>query len=109
MGDRIMPAMLGVFVMLLGISNMKGHIGSIHWYHRKRVSEEDRPAFGRLVGLGTLIIGAALVLFSLLNLAAEWTQNDVFVVVGSGIMAAAAVAGLGMSLWAMIRYNKGIF
>ena len=58
MGDRIMPAMLGVFVMLMGISNMKGHIGSIHWYHRKRVSEEDRPAFGRLVGLGTLIIGA---------------------------------------------------
>ena len=85
MGDRIMPAMLGVFVMLLGISNMKGHIGSIHWYHRKRVSEEDRPAFGRLVGLGTLIIGAALVLFSLPSLAAEWTQNDVFVAVGSGI------------------------
>ena len=109
MESMIVPAMLGVFVMLLGVSNMKGKIGSIHWYHRKRVSEEDRPAFGRLVGLGTLIIGAALVLFSLLGAAAEQTGNDVFEAVGSGIMIVSVVVGLGLSFWAMIKYNKGIF
>ena len=47
----IVSALVGVVCIVLGISNMKGNISSLHSYHRSRVSEEDRIPFGRMVGL----------------------------------------------------------
>ena len=38
MGDVIGPVILGIIISILGISNMKGNISSLHWYHRQRVS-----------------------------------------------------------------------
>ena len=57
MGDVIGPVILGIIISILGISNMKGNISSLHWYHRQRVSPDDVMPFGKRVGLGTLIIG----------------------------------------------------
>lgn len=34
MGDVIGPVILGIIISILGISNMKGNISSLHWYHR---------------------------------------------------------------------------
>ena len=59
MGDVIGPVILGIIISILGISNMKGNISSLHWYHRQRVSPDDVMPFGKRVGLGTLIIGIA--------------------------------------------------
>ena len=41
--------MLGIAVLLivLGVLNMKGNVSSLHSYHRRRVSEEDRLPFGK--------------------------------------------------------------
>ena len=54
---------LGILISILGVINMTGNISSLHWYHRQRVTEENRKPFGKLVGLGTLIIGLAMIVF----------------------------------------------
>lgn len=58
-------SILGITISILGISNMKGNISSLHWYHRQRVSPDDVMPFGKRVGLGTLIIGIAIIVFGL--------------------------------------------
>lgn len=88
--------------------NMTGNISSLHWYHRQRVTEEDRKPFGKLVGLGTFIIGIAMVIFGILFLVFEQTQLDVFVIIGTVELIAGIVAGLIISFYAMKKYNGGI-
>ena len=102
-------ASLGLLVCVLGIVNMTGNISSLHWYHRHRVSEEDRKPFGRLVGLGTLIIGLAMIVFGVLFLIFEQTNLAFLVVIGTVELIAGIVAGMIVSFYAMIKYNKGIF
>ena len=99
----------GVFVSILGIINMTGNISSLHWYHRQRVTEENRKPFGKLVGLGTLIIGIAMIVFGILLFVYEQTHFDALVFIGSAELIAGIVAGTVISFYAMIKYNKGIF
>ena len=54
MAAFITIAGLGLLVSILGIINMTGNISSLHWYHRQRVTEENRKPFGKLVGLGNI-------------------------------------------------------
>ena len=46
----IVSALVGIVCIVLGVSNMKGNISSLHSYHRNRVSEEDRILFVRMDG-----------------------------------------------------------
>lgn len=105
----ITPIILGIFIAILGLFNMKGHISSVHWYHRTRITEENRLPFGRLIGLGTVIIGISLVILGCLIFVAEKTQTELFTMIGSAVAAIGIVIGLALSLYAMIKYNKGIF
>lgn len=109
MGAVIGPIILGIFISILGFSNMKGNISSIHWYHRKRITEENRLPFGRMIGLGTIICGVSIVIFGCLSLVAEKTQINIFTIIGAVIVVVGLVVGLALSLYAMIKYNKGIF
>lgn len=109
MAAVIGPVILGIFISMLGHSNMKGNISSVHWYHRKRVTEENRLPFGRIIGLGTIICGVSLVIFGCLTFVAEKTQIVLFTIIGSVIVVIGLVIGLALSLYAMIKYNKGIF
>ena len=88
--ENIFLALLGVLCIMLGVSNRKGNIASLHYYHRKRVSEEDRLPFGRLVGNGTIIIGAAIIAAAILTYIASALQQDVFSSIGEVI----AIIGL---------------
>ena len=99
----------GVLVSIVGVLNMKGNVSSLHWYHRRRVTEENRKPFGMLIGLGTVIIGASLVLLGAALFAFERTQRKVFLIVGISEMIFAITVGLTLSFYAMIKYNKGIF
>lgn len=101
--------LVGVICILLGISNMKGNISSLHSYHRSRVSEEDRIPFGRQVGLGTILIGCAIIVFSALVAVTDLTDNETFTLIGTAILLAGLAVGLIISLRAMIKYNHGIF
>ena len=109
MEEIIAPAILGIAICVMGIFNMFGYISTLKRHHRHRVTEENRKPFGRLVGLGTLIIGVGLILFSLLTFFAEQTENLIFTTVGMGLLIAAIIAGIVLNVYAMIKYNHGIF
>ena len=105
----LIPIFVGIACIILGISNMRGNISTIHEYHRKRVKEEDKPAFGKRVGLSTVIIGICVVIFGILSMVSLKTEIEMLTWIGSCIMAAGFVVGITISFAAMIKYNKGIF
>ena len=109
MTESIITTGLGILVSILGIINMTGNISSIHKYHRSRVTEENRKPFGKLVGMGTLLIGLALILFAVLQIVAERTQLDILVLIGTALLIACVVVGIAISFYAMKKYNGGIF
>ena len=100
---------LGILISVLGIINMTGNISSLHWYHRQRVTEENRKPFGKLVGLGTLIIGLSMIVFGILFLIFEQTQLQAFVVIGVIELIVSIIVGMIVSFYAMKKYNGGIF
>ena len=109
MPEFIITTLLGVVCIVLGVLNMKGNISTVHWYHRKRVSEENRIPFGKLVGLGTIIIGVALIIFAVFTLIATLTSNSLFTTIGGIELIVGIVVGIVISFYAMFKYNKGIF
>lgn len=107
--ESIVSALVGVVCIIIGISNRKGNISLLHSYHRKRVSEEDRLPFGKMVGLGMIIIGIALILMGGLSFMATILQESVYSFIGTVTLIVGLAVGLGISFYAMIKYNKGIF
>ena len=109
MTSNIVTLLVGIVCIILGISNMRGNISSLHSYHRNRVSEEDRIPFGKQVGLGTIIVGIGIIIFGILSSVALYIENDIFVLVGTAFLILGIIIGLVISFRAMIKYNKGIF
>ena len=109
MTEFITTLVVGILVSVLGIINMTGNISSLHRYHRHRVSEENKKPFGRLVGLGTLIVGVALMVFDGLMFVFEQTALQIILVIAPIILIAGVVVGLAISFYAMKKYNGGIF
>ena len=109
MSSYIFSFLVGILLIAIGISNMRGNISSIHSYHRQNVSEEDRIPFGKQVGLGMIIIGISIIIFSVLSAVGVYVENNVFAIAGTAILIVGIVAGLVLSFKAMIKYNKGIF
>ena len=109
MAGNIVTFLVGIVCIVLGISNMRGNISSLHSYHRSRVSEEDRIPFGKQVGLGIIIVGIGIIVFSVLSSVTLYTENDIFILVGTAILIIGIILGLVISFRAMIKYNKGIF
>ena len=109
MGEYIFTIILGVMICAMGIVNMTGNISTLHHYHRKRVSEQDKKPMGKLVGLGTLILGVALIIFSGLMLVFEKTQTAIYSTLGTATLIIGVIVGLVLNLYAIIKYNKGLF
>ena len=109
MASSILTFAIGVICIILGIMNTRGNISSLHSYHTKRVAKENVPAFGKLVGLGTIIIGVGVILFSILSVTEYYTKNEIFVTIGMVIMSIGFVVGIALSFYAMKKYNGGIF
>ncbi len=100
--EEIILLILGIFISVLGIINMTGNISTIHWYNRRKVTEEDAPKYGRTMGIGTLIIGMSLIVDFVLVLLD-------FLIVVPFVLIPALVVGLAFMLYAQFKYNKGIF
>ena len=109
MDSYIFMGVLAIILIVIGILNMKGNINSLHSYHRNRVSEADRVPFGRMVGLGTIIVGISLLLNAACAFALEKTGTSTFSIAGTVILVIGLVVGIGLNFYAMIKYNKGIF
>ena len=105
----IVPGIIGLMVIVMGVINMTGNISTLHWYHRSHVKEEDRLPFGRMVGLGTVIVGCALIINACLEYAALKTGNGSLDFYGGLVLIAGLIAGFVIIVIALFRYNKGIF
>lgn len=107
--ESIVSAIIGVVFIIIGIFNRKGNISMLHSYHTKRVREEDKLPFGKLVGLGMIIIGVSLILMAILAFLSTLLQEKVYFIIGISTLIAGFLAGLGISFYAMFKYNNGIF
>ena len=99
--EHITLLAVGVIICLIGITNMRGNIKTIHSYNRRKVKEEDIPKYGKAVGLGTLIIGLFMIAAFMVSL---FTDRDMT----GYVMIPGFVIGLGIILYGQFRYNKGI-
>lgn len=99
--DNLILLILGLFISVLGITNIKGNISTIHSYNRRKVKEEDIPKYGKVVGTGTLIMGVSFILG---YIALFWSETAMAVIILQGV-----VVGLGFMLYGQFKYNKGFF
>ena len=109
MVGSITTVAVGVLIAVLGIINMTGNISSLHWYHRQRVTEEDRLPFGRAVGLGTLICGLSCLWFGVALLLCKWIPWEPFVWLAAALLFVGLAVGLVLTFKAILKYNKGLF
>ena len=109
MTEVIVAIIIGIVCIILGILNAKGNISTLHSYHTKRVKEEDRIPFGRTVGLGTIICGIAVVVFGAFKGVNYFTGEEIYSFIASIVLIVGLIVGLGISFYAMFKYNKGIF
>lgn len=93
---------LGTILTILGIFNMCGNIGSIHWYNRRKVTKENQKAYCMVVGLGTLIIGVCLIVAGIVQALIGIEPSAVIMVIG-------ILVGLTLILYAQFKYNRGLF
>ena len=94
---------IGTILTALGVFNMCGNIGSIHWYNRRKVAKENQKIYCLIVGLGTLIIGVAIIIAGIIQSFIGVEPRASFVMVG-GIL-----VGLALILYAQFKYNRGLF
>ena len=102
MEEFIIQIIIGLVLIIIGIFNMKGNISLLHSYHRKRVKKEDVIPFGKKVGIGNIIIGSTLILDALFTILNHTNMNNIILIVG-------LVIGCVLILYAIFKYNKGIF
>ena len=105
MGELIVQIVIGLILIVIGISNMKGNISTLHSYHRKRVKKEDIIPFGKKVGIGTIIIGCTIIFAGMVDL----LLNHSFQYITNIILMIGFISGFIIILYAMFKYNKAIF
>lgn len=100
--ENITLLIIGLLISVIGIMNIKGNISSIHWYNRRKVKQEDVPKYGKLMGIGTLLIGITLIiLHALIKVDLKYLMDWIIVPV--------IIVSIGIMLYAQIKYNRGIF
>lgn len=109
MGETIFGICIGIAFVVIGILNRKGNISMMHSYHRKRVSEEDKIPFGKLVGNGTITIGLTLVVYGVILIAHDLTKIEILKTIGLIVLICGFSIGLIIIFYALKKYNKGIF
>lgn len=96
-----MMLILGLIICVFGIINIRGNISTIHFYNRSKVAKEDEPKYGKVMGIGTLIIGAALIISYFLSYLSEKAA--------AYIVLPLVIIGVIFMLYAQFKYNKGLF
>ena len=68
MVENIIALIVGVILLILGFVNFSGKISTIHWYHRTRVSEENKGKYGKWMGSATFTIGLGIIIPAILHI-----------------------------------------
>lgn len=100
--EYIVLLIFGICISILGIFNFKGNIASIHWYNRLKITKENDKKYGRIMGLGTFIIGICMVITAILQMI--FNDEKIWYITITGI-----VVGLIFMIYSQLKYNKGIF
>ena len=101
----ITELLVGLLIIVIGITNIRGNISTIHSYHRHRVAKEDEKPFGKLMGTGSLIIGVGIIINGIIN----YIGNEAYIIIGIVILFTSIIIGAFLCVYAMNKYNKGIF
>lgn len=109
-----MPALIimivvGIILIIIGMSIIRGNINLIHSYHRHRISEVDKPIFEKLMGIGIIICGISVLTFTALFIVAYLKKQTIFTTIGSCLTIVGLVIGISTMAYATLKYNKGIF
>ena len=104
----ITTVLVGIFLCFIGIRNMTGDISSLHSYHRNHVKDEDVKPFGKLVGIGTIVVGIATIFLGTFIWISEEFSKPIFMTIGFVGFVIGMIVGMGMSFYAMKKYNGGI-
>lgn len=89
---------LGLLLAAVSVPNLMGRAGALHRYDRSRVSEENVPVYGRIMGTGTLVMGASIAVAAI-GMMIFRTDAFFFLIAGG------FVVGLAIILYAQIKYN----
>ena len=107
--EHIVAIIVGIIIIVLGVINTTGNISLLHSYHRKRVKPEDVIPFGKRIGLGTIIVGSSISVCGGLELTSMLIERKFITYVGYGILVVGFVIGICIIIYALKKYNKGIF
>lgn len=100
--EYIILLVLGICIIILGIVNIKGNISAIHWYNRRKITQETSKQYGKAMGIGSVIIGLSMSITAILQMIFKIETLWYITVIG-------IVIGLIFMLYGQIKYNKGIF
>ena len=104
----VFSIVVGIVCLVIAILNMCGNISMLHSYHIKNIKEEDKLPFGKRVGLGMIIVGISLITYGALMMVFELTSENIYSVVSNVVLIIGLVIGLGISLYAIKKYNKSV-
>jgi len=100
----------GLVIIILGTFNLKGNIASIHWYNRRKVTRENQLPYCRLVGLGSVIIGAGMLLSAAVQIIfTSAIGYESTALIGAALTVSGMAVGIVLILIAQFKYNKGLF
>ena len=100
--EYLFLCIIGLIFIFLGIINYKGNILSIHWYNRRNISKENKKNYGKLMGVGTGIIGIGMTITGILLLI--FNLEEFYLILISSL-----IFGMIIMIYSQIKYNKGIF
>lgn len=109
MYNLVLSLIIGIVFIFIGASNLRGNIKMLHSYHRNNVKEEDKKPMGNMVGLGMIIIAVAIMINGVLTFLSTTLNNWVLEAVGLGFLIVGLAVGLGLTIYAIKKYNGKIF
>ena len=107
--EGIVIIVISLIVFLIGCSNSKGNISSLHSYHTKRIEEENKIIFGKKVGRGMRIVSLGLIFYGATFILEEVYNNIQIITYCNYAGIIFGALGLIVCLSAIIKYNKGLF
>ena len=105
MFELVIQIVIGLVLIFIGFSNRKGNLKLLHSYHIKNVKKEDELPFGKLIGLGSIIVGVTIIVVSIF----DFLTRKEFSLISNILLFSGLIPGVGIILHALFKYNKGIF
>ncbi len=93
---------VGLLFISIGIINFCGNISLVHWYHKTRLTEENKPKYAKCMGSAMILMGITMVVNGILHIFLTTPYIDIITLSGLFI-------GISIIIFAQFKYNKGIF